>query len=201
VIERLPSGKYRVRWYEAGRSAGRRSRTFERRKDARVFEAELTRRRALGEFAYLEAANKRVEDLAKDWWEIYAKPNLAYNTLAGYAPALDKHVVPRLGRLKLREVTPEVLARFRADLEKAGVGRSNVRISLVVVQAMFSRAQEWGWVSTNPAKAVRKPSGVRERAVVCLEPARVEAIRDVMSRQGRPYAALRVCPMFCVGSG
>jgi integrase len=192
VIERLPSGKYRVRWYEAGRSAGRRSRTFERRKDARVFDAELTRRRALGEFAYLEAANKRVEDLAEEWWEIYAKPNLAYNTLAGYAPALDKHVLPRLGRLKLREVTPEVLARFRADLEKAGVGRSNVRISLVVVQAMFSRAQEWGWVSSNPAKAVRKPSGVRERAVVCLEPARVEAIRDAMSSQGRPYAALMV---------
>jgi integrase len=124
--------------------------------------------------------------------KIYAKPNLAYNTLAGYAPVLDKHVLPRLGRLKLREVTPEVLARFRADLEKAGVGRSNVRISLVVVQAMFRRAQEWGWVSSNPAKAVRKPSGVRERAVVCLEPARVEAIRNVMLAQGRSYAALMV---------
>jgi hypothetical protein len=67
VIEKLPSGKYRVRWYEAGRAAGRRSRTFARRKDAQVFEAELTRRRALGELAFLEAANKRLEDLAKDW--------------------------------------------------------------------------------------------------------------------------------------
>jgi integrase len=105
---------------------------------------------------------------------------------------LDKHVLPRLGLLKLREVTPEVLTRFRADLEKAGVGRSNVRISLVVVQAMFRRAQEWGWVSSNPAKAVRKPSSVRERAVVCLEPARIEAIRNVLLAQGRSYAALMV---------
>jgi integrase len=192
VIEKLPSGKYRVRWYEAGRSGRRRSRSFTRKADARLFEAELMRRRALGEFAFLEAANKHVEDLARDWWEIYAKPNLAYNTLAGYAPALDKHILPRLGRLRLRDVTPEVLARFRADLEKAGVGRSSVRISLVVVQAMFSRAQEWGWVSNNPARAVRKPSGVRGRAVVCLEPARVEDIRAVMSAQNRHYAALMV---------
>jgi integrase len=192
VIEHLPSGAYRVRWYEAGRGGRRRSRTFARRSDARLVEAELLRRKALGEFAFLEASNKRVEDLARDWWEIYAKPNLAYNTLAGYAPALDKHVLPRLGRLKLRDVTPEVLARFRADLEKAGVGRSSVRISLVVVQAMFSRAQEWGWVATNPARAVRKPSGARKRAVVCLEPARVEDIRTVMTADERHYAALMV---------
>jgi integrase len=129
---------------------------------------------------------------AQEWWEIYAKPNLAYNTLAGYAPLLDKHVIPRLGRLKLREVTPEVLARFRADLEKAGVGRSSVRISLVIVQAKFSWAQEWGWVSGNPVRVVRKPSSTRERAVVCLEPARVEAIRAAMVIHDRHYAALMV---------
>ncbi len=192
MIEKLANGRYRVRWYDAGREGRRRSRAFARKTDAQLFEAELRRRRALGEFAFLEASNKRVEDLACDWWEIYAKPNLAYNTLAGYAPALDKHVLPRLGKLKLRDVTPEVLGRFRADLEKVGVGRSGVRISLVVVQAMFSRAQEWGWVSSNPAKAVRKPSARRERAVVCLEPARVEAIRAVMLAQQRHYAALMV---------
>ena len=143
MIERLQGGNYRVRWYEGGRGGRRRSRTFARRSDARLFEAELIRRKALGEFAFLNASNKRVEDLARDWWEIYAKPNLAYNTLAGYAPALDKHVLPRLGRLKLRDVTPDVLARFRADLEKDGVGRSSVRIALVVVQAM-SRGRRSG---------------------------------------------------------
>lgn len=93
-----------MRWYEAGRGGRRRSRTFTRKADARLFEAELMRRKALGEFAFIEASNKRLEDLASQWWEIYAKPNLAYNTLAGYAPALDKHVLPRLGRLKLRDV-------------------------------------------------------------------------------------------------
>ena len=191
MIEKLADGRYRVRWYDAGREGRRRSRAFARKRDAQLFEAELRRRRALGEFAFLEASNKRVEDLARDWWEIYAKPNLAYNTLAGYAPALDKHVLPRLGKLKLRDVTPEVLGQLPRDLEKVGVGRSGVRISLVVVQAMFSRAQEWGWVSSNPAKAVRKPSARREsHSGLPARPAQAEAIRAVMLAQQRHYAAL-----------
>lgn len=192
MIERLPNGKYRVRWYEAGRRGRRRSRSFPREKDAKLFEAEVIRRKALGGFVFLEASGKRLEELAREWWELYAKPNLAYNTLAGYAPMLDKHILPRLGGLRVRDVTPEVLARFRADLEKQGVGRSSVRISLVVVQAMFARAEEWGWVSSNPARVVRKPSCTRERAVVCLAPARTEDIRAILLAQERQYAALMV---------
>ena len=67
----------------------------------------------------------------------------------------------------------------------AGVGRHVVRVSLVVIQAMFTRAQSWGWVTSNPAKAVQKPSSKRERAVVCLEPARIEAVRDELLAAGR----------------
>ncbi len=72
------------------------------------------------------------------------------------------------------------------------MGRHAVRVSLVVVQSMFSRAQSWGWVTSNPAKAVEKPSSKRERSVVCLEPVRIEAIRGEMVAAGRSYAALIV---------
>jgi integrase len=57
---------------------------------------------------------------------------------------------------------------------------------------MFSRAQEWGWIATNPARTLRKSSGGRKRAAVCLEPARVEDIRTVMTADARHYAALMV---------
>ncbi len=53
-IERT-SGGWRVRLRDAGRGSTRRSRTFKLKEDAKVFEAEITRRRALGELAYLEA--------------------------------------------------------------------------------------------------------------------------------------------------
>jgi hypothetical protein len=57
-------------------------------------------------------------------------PNLAEWTQRGYRPLLTKHMQPRLGFYRLREVGPEVIADFRADLEAAGVGRHAVRVSI-----------------------------------------------------------------------
>ena len=56
---------------------------------------------------------------------------------------------------------------------------------------MFRYAEgsdEWG-VIRNPVKAVEKPSGKRERAVVCLAPRQVEAIRTELLARGKPWAA------------
>jgi integrase len=130
-----------------------------------------------------------VRELAREWWRKYAVPNLADWTLTGYEPMLAKHIEPRLGSLRVGEVSPEVVADFRERLEAAGVGRHSVRLSLVVLQAMFKQAVAWGWVQANPVKAVPKPSGKRERGVVCLAPAQVEAIRAALLERDRLYAA------------
>jgi hypothetical protein len=47
-------------------------------------------------------------------------------------------------------------------------------------------------VPTNPVKAVRKPVAKRERAVVCLAPSQVEAIRRELLARGKLYAATMV---------
>jgi integrase len=188
-LERLGDGRWRVRWYVGGRGSPRRQRTFVRKSDAVTFEAELRRRKALGELALFERRNSPVERLATEWWSKHAVPNLAEWTLRKYERMLVKHIQPRLGSMRVGEVTPEVVADFRARLERSGVGRDSVRVSMVVLQAMFAQAVSWGWVASNPVKAVRKPSGRRERAVVCLAPEQVEAIRAQFRARGKPYAA------------
>jgi integrase len=67
-----------------------------------------------------------------------------------------------------------------------------VRQSLVVLQAMYEQAIRWGWVATNPVKAVKKPPAKRERAVLCLAPTEVEAIRAELLARGKLYAATMV---------
>jgi integrase len=57
---------------------------------------------------------------------------------------------------------------------------------------MYEQAIRWGWVPTNPVKAVRKPTAKRERAVVCLAPSQVEAIRCQLVARGKLYAATMV---------
>ncbi|MBD0282760.1 MAG: tyrosine-type recombinase/integrase [Thermoleophilaceae bacterium] len=60
---------------------------------------------------------------------------------------------------------------------------------MVVLQAMFKQAIRWRWIESNPVKAVEKPSARRQRAVVCLAPAQVEAIRAWLIGREKLYAA------------
>lgn len=193
-IEKLRSGRYRVRYHVAGRRSPKHSATFDRKRDAELFEASMRRHKAFGDLGLLDAGTQLVSDLAREWWERYAVPNLAAHTLDAYARLLDAHVVPRLGSRRVRDVTPNVVRDFRARLERSGVGRDSVRKSLVVLQAMFRYAEgseEWG-VGRNPVKSAEKPSTKRQRTVVCLAPSQVEAIRGELLAVGKPWAAALV---------
>jgi hypothetical protein len=136
--------RWEVRWREGGRDSRRRQRTFDRKGDAETFDREVKRRKQLGELATWEKRNHTVRELGREWWANYAVPNLAEWTLTGYEPMLVKHIERRLGGLRVGEVSPEIVADFRMRLEAAGVGRHSVRLSLVVLQAMFSRPSPGG---------------------------------------------------------
>ena len=189
-VSRTPAGQWRV-WYRmGGRGSARGTRTFARKSDALAFDADVKRRKALGDLSSLVARDQSLDELARDWYELYAAPNLADNTLGKYRRVLRLYILPELGQLKLAEVTPEVVARFRTDLERRGVGRDSVRVSLVVVQAMFRRGVEWGRASVNPALPVAKPSGKRQRAVRPFSPAQVERIRAELGQGGAALVAV-----------
>jgi integrase len=192
-ITQLPDGRWRLRYYVAGHGSPKRQRTFTHRKDAERFGTEIERRKQMSELVLFDQANRRVEELAKEWWRRHVVPNLAEWTRRGYKPLLANHIQPRLGFYKLREITPEVIADFRADLEAAGVGRHAVRVSMVMLQSMFKHAIRWRWVpGPNPVQQVEKPSGRRERAIGCLAPVQVEAIRTYLLEQDKLYAATMV---------
>lgn len=94
-----------------------------------------------------------------------------------------------------RRPVPGCFRGFPPGLWRKGgpaLGRHSVRQSLVVLQAMYEQAIRWGWVPTNPVKAVKKPPAKRERAVLCLAPSEVEAIRAVLVARGKQYAATMV---------
>ena len=174
---------FRVRWWDEG--GAKRCRTFDRERDARDFDAKVRVARRSDDLAALDAGKQPLTEFAAEWWEVYAATNLERRTLPSYASHWNRHVLPRLGALQLRRITPQVIARFRADLEADGVGDETIRRTMTMLQGMFARAVEWQVVATNPVKAVRKPPSKRQHAVRAVPPHRVELLRATLLAKDR----------------
>jgi integrase len=183
----LKSGgvRWEIRYNDAGRDSPYRNRRFERKEDAQTFLDEVRRRRRLGELAESEWSRRTVRELALDWWALYVLPNLSPRTRNDYKKLLDRHIVPRLGAHRLRDVTVAVVDDFRAKLLASGVGESQTRQALAVLSGMFTYAERRERVSKNPVRLVKKPSSRRKRAVVCLPPRAVEVARALLLEDQR----------------
>jgi integrase len=187
---------WRVRWREGGHN---RVRQFDRKRDAEGFDAEIRRRKRLGELDLLDAGRETLADFAREWWRLYAEPNLERATLVGYAGLWDRYVLPRLGGFELRALTPELLEACQADLRAAGVGDPTIRKTLAIIQSVLQRAVIWRRIPSNPAAAIRKPSQRRSRTVRPLAPASVERIRAQLLEDGRQGDATLVSVLAYAG--
>jgi integrase len=101
-------------------------------------------------------------DYATSWLE-RVKGDLEEKTHRSYKQNLDHHVVPVLGRLKVREVAVSHVARFLADKRKARYGagegkpysRTALRLMKAALSSLLTDAVELdGLLKTNPALAI-----------------------------------------------
>jgi integrase len=138
-------------------------------------------------------SRRHLDAFVEEWWALYAQPNLERSTLMVYRWAWEHHARPRLGEMRLRDVTPLTVARFRAELEASGVGAETIRKTLTMLQSVFQRAVEWRLVDANPVRGARKPPLARARAVPAIGPGLVETMRaDLRARGREPDATLIV---------
>jgi len=108
---------WRVRWYDE--TSAERSKTFDRATDAKAFEAKIRTLKRTGALADIDAGSETLAEFVEEWWLVYAGPNLERSTLRVYAQLWNGHALPRLGQVRLRDLTPQTVARFRAELEAA----------------------------------------------------------------------------------
>jgi hypothetical protein len=94
-----------------------------------------------------------------------------------YAVQLDKRIMPLLGGYQLRQITPQVVRGFTADMQANGDGPrddgQDADGAAVDPAARRDRRGDPG----NPVKLVGKPSQARERQPILVSPEQVEAIR------------------------
>lgn len=169
------NGRWVARWRDAG---GRgRSRAFDLKRHADDFDTRVRRAKQTGLGGH--DATETLAELGAEHFNA-RHADLAPTTRAVYAGLWNAHVAPNIGGVPLRDLTPEVLEAWRADLEAAAVGPQSVRKTLVLVQTVLERAVARGRMLQNPAKLASKPAAAATRAPVHITPARVERIRAAM---------------------
>ncbi len=107
--------------------------------------------------------------------------------------------MPRLGAIRLRDLSPEIVVRFRAELTRSGLGDATTRKVLTILQGVLQRAVEWRRIPANSCRTVRKPPQRRERAVRPMPPDQVEQMRGHLLARGRMRDAVLVSVLAYAG--
>ncbi len=182
-----------VRWRAGGRDTKQSSRSFDRKRDADLFESDRRRRRQLGQLPTSEATTQTLESFVQEWWRLYAEPQLAPKTLLVYHDLWRLHVRAQLGGIRLGHLTPELVERFQANMRATGVGDPTIRKTLTLIQGVLKRAVLWGRIATNPVALVAKPRQRRTHLASPPSIAAVETMRRALLENGLTRDATLIC--------
>lgn len=94
-----------------------------------------------------------LEDLARDYMELYAKTTKRPKSLKNDSHMLSAIILPKLGVLKLNEVTSHELQQLHKTLKDTPYLANRVRSLL---SKMFNLAKDWGWMEDNPTLSIEK---------------------------------------------
>ena len=169
IIERK-SGARRFQAFFSVGDGKRISRCFYTRREARAWLHEMQRRKAEGE--NLEMRNVTLEEFLKHWLENIVRPSSRITTYEYYNTMCQKHIVPRLGRVRLSELRPQHLqALYGAFQEMPSLASALHRC----MHQVLSWAMRMGIVSKNVADMVSSPK-YHPKAMKALSESEVERL-------------------------
>ena len=174
---------YQVKWRDDRDEW--KSKTFRRKKHAEAFEDEIKRNKRLGSSIDMDAGKETLAEFGKEWWRAHAEPNLRENTRKRYASLWDCHVLPRLGAVRLRDISPKVVDEFKVALLADGASAGTVRKVLILLQGVLRLATTWERIPRNPVISIKKPPQQTQREIKPLTPSKVEAIRQALIEQSK----------------
>lgn len=194
--KRKDTGKYEVRWREGGRN---RSRSFDRKKDADDFRAELRVRKQRRGLVTIDAKGATVADLGVMVWENRWSKK-AEKTRKSYALIWDVHVIRRIGDRELDMLTFFDIESWLTDMERDGVGRESQRRALKLLKYALRCAVQWHMIPTSPAEYAPIPEKPQATPIRPSTPEAAERLRAELLAAGRPLDALRVSMMYAEGA-
>lgn len=162
------------RWYiqvfdDTGRSTMRSVAKELGKKDATEKDAQKLLRRRLSEadnggVAY--SAKITLDKYLHDWIML-KKPTIAQSTYECYLEKIDKHIVPRIGDLRLDQLNKATMKRFLNDLIDDGVGTRTIQLTMrQVLSQALTQACEDDLLTKNPMQGIHTPAYTRKEKIM-----------------------------------
>src|SRR5215217_861932 len=126
----------------------RHIRTFEKKRDADAYHATVNVDVRQGVHSGITLARA-----AEDWLSHVAREGRERSTMAQYGQHAHRHIIPRIGDLKLAHLTTVRISAFRDDL-LADLSRPLAKKVLTSLKSILREAQRRGNVAQNVADGV-----------------------------------------------
>ena len=134
------------------------------------------------------------------WYELYAKPNIRSTTADSYRLGIEKHVIPRIGDIKLNKLTSREIQKMYKDLQEngrlrksqkskqPGLSNSTVRGIHMMLHNALDRAVKERLILRNPTEDCIIPK-IQKQEMKILHPEDMKAYLEAADKRG-------VLPMF-----
>ena len=99
-----------------------------------------------------------VREWLQVWMEELISPNLRQSTKERYQRAINRHIVPRLGRIQLDQLTPGQIQRLESELLERGMSPGGVQLVHNVLSGALKYAVRMDRIIRNPIDRVTRPS-------------------------------------------
>ena len=130
------------------------SNSFHRRPEAERWLRNELQKQDRGLWVDPSAGAVPFREYAEDW---YRGLTLRPKTVAGYRSLPDSRILPVLGAIELRRITPDLLRGWVADMAEEGLSASRMGQAKRVVGAVLAQAVDDGLIGRNPTDTVKVP--------------------------------------------
>jgi integrase len=153
---------------------------FTTKKDAQQHEAEMKVKLSSPAYAPVAAnqSKQTLQEYLETWVEQHGKANLRPSTFDSYKGYIRNHIVPALGHVQLRSVTPAMLDDLFQKMLDKGLANSSVRYAQRILSVAFEAARKYHYIEHNPARDVITKFGKGGKTP---DPYTVQQIQQLMS--------------------
>lgn len=112
-----------------------------------------------------EDENLTIQQWAK-MWESERKNVISYNTMRCYKNALDSHIIPKLGHMKLKDIKTIHVQQLIQHMISEGLSSSSISKVKITLSQLFNQAIQFGIAYFNPAQSIKIPSSRNRKEVL-----------------------------------